>query len=200
MDGYRWAMIAHVIGTGTLFGGLAGTLGAMVGMWRATTVGQLRRRAAVAGRLEKLLPAGAALLLLSGLYLTVAAWGWRTAWVNVSLAALLAATPLVPAGIAPRLATIRVAAHAAEDGPVPAGLRALARAPALWTSALALAAVSCGILYLMAARPDTRGSLATTGLALGLVLLPALPLWLRRRRDPVAGAAAEGRLGHSSGR
>jgi hypothetical protein len=200
MDGYRWAVIAHVIGTGALFGGLGGTLGAMAGMWRATTIGQLRRRAAVAGRLEKPLPAGAALLLLSGLYLTVAAWGWGTAWVNVSLAALLAATPLVPAGVAPRLAAIRAAARDAGDGPVPAGLRALARAPALWTSALALAAVSCGILYLMAARPDTRGSLAAPGLALGLGLLPALPLWLRHGRHPGAGAAVDGCLGHSRGR
>ncbi len=59
MDGYGLAMLAHIIGTVLLFGGLALTTAALLAMARAQTSGGIRRWATVAGRVDKLPAVGA---------------------------------------------------------------------------------------------------------------------------------------------
>ena len=94
MDAYRLAMIAHLVGTIALFAGLVLTIACLVGLRNARSAGQLRRWAGRASRADKLLPVGAGLLLISGVYSTATAWCWRTVWVNVSLAFRLLVCPL----------------------------------------------------------------------------------------------------------
>ena len=176
MDAYRLAMIAHLVGTIALFAGLVLTIACMVGLRNATSAGQLRRWAGRASRADKLLPVGAGLLLVSGVYATATAWGWRSGWVNVSLATLLLVSPLAPAVIARRLAAIHAAADGIAVGPIPTSLVAATRDPLLWASVCVMAAMSLGILLLMAAKPATGGAIATLGIALLAGLVAALPL------------------------
>ena len=146
MDGYGLAMFVHILGTVLLFSGLVLTTAALVAMARAGTVAGVRRWTRIAGRADKLLTAGAGLLLLSRIYLILTEWGWRVAWINASLGALLLVSPLVPLGISMRLP--RIAA------PAPAVLRARTRDRILWLSMTALTCVSFGVLYLMLAKPS----------------------------------------------
>jgi hypothetical protein len=181
MGMYQVAMIAHIVGTLVFFSGLFVTTAAMIGMRQATTVEKLRGWVALASRSDLLLPFGAALLLLSGLYLILTAWGWSIAWVNVSLASFLTITPLVPLGLSRRLGSVKAslgkAGAAANSGPVSATLRSATRDPLMWTSTLVLNAISLGILYLMLAKPDVWGSLFVPAVAMLLSGVLSVPMW-----------------------
>ncbi len=131
---YAIVLVAHITGAIAL---LVGLVLIIISLWRmphAASALQLRKWAGLASKADKLLPVGAALILLSGLYMVVAVWGWEHGWVNVSLAALLLVSPLVPSIIAPRLAEIHRAVDGMPDGPVPSSLRTVTQAPALWAA------------------------------------------------------------------
>lgn len=178
---YQVAMIAHIIGTVAFFSGLLVTTAAMIGMRGATTVEKLRGWVTLASRSDLVIPFGAALILLSGLYLILTAWGWSTPWVNICLVTFLAITPLVPLGLSRRLGSVKAslgkAGATAGSGPVPAALRAATRDPLMWTSTVVLNATSFGILYLMLTKPDIWGSLFVVAIAVLLSAVVSLPMW-----------------------
>src|SRR5215210_2389988 len=107
MNGVQLAIGFHVIGTIALFVGLVLTILCMIGIRRSRSVQHLRKWVGLATKVDKLLPLGAILLLLSGLYLVFTGDGWGTGWVNVSLAALVLLIPLVPSMIVFRFVAIR---------------------------------------------------------------------------------------------
>ncbi len=170
----------HVLGTLTLFGGLALTILAVIGIRRSRSVRQLLQWARFATTVDKLLPLGALLVLLSGLYLVFTTWGWSVGWVNIALVLLVLLIPLVPATIVFRFAAIRRMAATLEDGPLSASVQATTRDPVLWTGASIVTTGSCCILWLMITKPSQPGALGSLGIALLIGLAGVLPAWTRR--------------------
>ncbi len=175
MSLYAIALVAHIVGAIAL---LVGLVLISISLWRmphAASVLQLRVWAGLAGKADKLLPVGAALILLSGVYMLMAVWGWGHGWVNVSLAALLLVSPLVPSIIAPRLAEIHQAADGTPEGPVPSSLRTATQAPALRIAVSVMTMVSVGIAVVMVTKPTTLWSITTLAVALLVGLAAAVP-------------------------
>lgn len=84
---YTLALFVHVLGALAL--GAANAL-LLVGLTRArrvSTVEELRLWSRLAEGTGRMFPLAALLLLVPGVYLVVAAWGWGTPWLDVSLGA-----------------------------------------------------------------------------------------------------------------
>ena len=178
---YAIVLVAHITGAIAL---LVGLVLIVISLWRmphAASVLQLRKWAGLASKADKLLPVGAALILLSGLFMVVAVWGWEHGWVNVSLAALLLVSPLVPTIIAPRLAAIHRAVEGIPDGPVPSSLQTATHAPALWTSVAVMTTISLGIAVVMVTKPAAPWSITIVAVALLVGLAAGVPAWRWRR-------------------
>ncbi len=180
---YAIIVFMHIVGAIAL---LIGLILINISIWRmpyAASVTQLRRWAGLARKADTLLPVGAALILLSGVYLVVAVWGWGHSWVNVSLAALLLVSPLVPTVIAPRVAEIHRAVADLPEGPVPAAFNTATHVPALWTSVSMMTAVSIGITVVMVVKPNVWWSITAVAIALLVGFTAAAPAWRWHRAN-----------------
>ncbi len=172
---YAIIVFMHIIGAIAL---LIGLILINISIWRmpdAASVIQLRTWIGLARTADKLLPVGAALILLSGGYMVVAVWGWGHGWVNVSLAALLLVSSLVPTVIAPKLAEIHRAVADLPDGPVPSSLQTATHVPTLWTSVAVMTAVSMGITVVMVFKPNVLWSITAIVIALMIRLTATVP-------------------------
>ena len=181
MSIYVIAFVAHILGAVVL---LVGLVLIIISLWRmphAATIIGFRQWAGLVTKADKLLPAGAALSLLSGLYMAMTLWGWSHGWANTSLAALLLVSPLAPTIIGPRLGKIRKAAAGMPTGPVPSSLRMAAHDPALHASVSVMMAVSLGIGVVMVTKPATLGSIMIVAIALLVGLAAAFPAWRWKR-------------------
>lgn len=184
MSIYASAMVAHIAGVMALLVGLVLVITSLWCMRRATSLIQLRKWAGLATKADTLLPLGAVLILLSGLYMTMTVWGWGHGWVNTSLIALLLVSPLVPAVIGPRLAEIRKIAAGLPEGPISPLLRAATQDPALQASVTVMTAVALGIGVMMVTKPATAGSLMVIAIALLVGLAATFPAWRWNRVAP----------------
>ena len=181
MSIYAIALSAHIVGAVALLVGLVVISISLWRMPRANSMLQLRTWARLATIADKLLPVGAALILLAGVYMALTVWGWGHGWINTSLAALLLVSPLVPAIIGPRLAEIHRSATAMPEGPVPPSLQAATHAPALSISVSVMTAVSLGITVVMVTKPTTPWSSAALVVALLVGLAASIPTWRWKR-------------------
>lgn len=177
---YELAMMSHIAGTIVLFVGLALVWGLLVAALRAAQVSQVRRIASLLGKADLLLPLGAGLLLLSGLYMLFTLWGWDTGWAVVSLAGLLAIAPLVPLLIVRNLAILEQMVVSLPAGKVPPSLDHARYNPALWLGLCLLTATSLSLLYLMVTKPATPTAVMILVSAIGVRAVVTLPLWRRR--------------------
>jgi hypothetical protein len=172
MSWYHLALFAHIIGVVGLFMCIGIELACVVSMRRARTVEFVRAWVAPEAPLEKIFPLVTLLILVAGLYMTFADWGWQVPWIDISLVLLIAASALGPAVNGRRLKAIHRAADAAGSGPIPPALRQLINDPVLWTSVVTITASAIAIIFLMTIKPGLLGSLVTTVacLALGFVI------------------------------
>src|SRR5262245_44959219 len=120
---YTLALFLHVVGALTLGAAEALLLVGLAQARRASTVAELRVWSGLAESTDRVIPLAALLLLVSGIYMVVAAWGWATPWIDVSLGAFVALALLGGAVLGPRLAAVHASALQASDGPIPAALR-----------------------------------------------------------------------------
>jgi hypothetical protein len=178
---YGFAFAAHVVGAVALLVGLVLITISLWRMPRAVTIAGFRKWAGIATKADKLLPAGAALILLSGLYMTMTVWGWSHGWANTSLAALLLMSPLTPTIIGPRLGELRKAATGVSADSVPSSLRIATYDPVLHTGVSVMMLVSLGIAAVMVTKPTTLGSIMLVAIALLVGLAAAFPAWRWRR-------------------
>ncbi|HVA92680.1 MAG TPA: DUF2269 family protein [Chloroflexota bacterium] len=168
MTMYHVALYAHILAVLGLFVAIGLEWTSMVRMRRACTVEQFREWASLHTTLEKVFPLTAVVILVAGLYMVGDVWGWGAAWINLSLAGLVAMGVLGPLINGRRLRAIQAAAEAAPAGPVPAALTRQIQDPILWMSVKILAAQALGVVYLMAAKPEAGESVAALVVA-GLV-------------------------------
>jgi len=154
---YNIALFLHIVGA--LIMGSAQVL-EQVGVGRirqAKTTQDLGTVLGFVRPLSGLYQLSGAFILLSGIYLSIVAWG-AEAWIIVSLAVVL-----VLAISGPRVSGVRFREigqrAAAEDGALSAGLRSLTHAPILeWSHYLRMGAF-LGIVLLMVTKPGLVGSL-----------------------------------------
>ena len=147
--------------------GLTAAFGAeaagLIGLRRATSASeallwlQSRRWVLMIG------PGSIALVLATGVYLTVAEWG-ADAWIMVSLISLVALAGIGGFLTGVPMARITPAVEQA-SGPLPEDLRSDLRSPLLTVSFLTRVAITIGIAFLMVQKPALLASVLTVVLA-----------------------------------
>lgn len=169
---YNIALFLHVMAGIAMFAVIGIIMVNVVRMRRAQTGEQLRERANVAFRADKLMPVILVLVLIPAIYMVFASWGWTTAWINTALIALLLASPLGPAVNTRRLEALANAAEEAPTGPLPPALLSQRDDRILWASCCTFTGILIGIVFLMTVKPGLVGSLATivVAVALGLIM------------------------------
>ncbi len=174
--------IGYFISTGTWLFGLSA-------LRRARRVEQVRALTNLVGRLGPLFGISVLLILATGLYMALTAWGLRTGWIDVALISLILIAPLGTAFIEPRRRAIDRLAREAPDGPLSQALEQRTHDPVLLTALQTLAALLLGIVFLMTTKPSLTGSLIVMAVALVLGLASGL-LVSRTTRIQGQGVAA----------
>jgi hypothetical protein len=186
---YVSALFLHVVGALGFFVALSLEWTSLRHLQRATTAEQVREWLAVFAGVRRVAFASLATLLLSGLYMTAAAWGW-VAWVLIALAAIVLLAVLGATLTGRRMAAIGRAV-AAESGSLSSALRHQLHDPFLRTSVQTRTAIALGIVFLMTVKPDLAGALLAIGAAIVLGLASSLPA--RGRDQAQEPAGREGR-------
>jgi hypothetical protein len=149
------------------------TLLAMISMLYSTKTEGLRNWAALAVKLDGLLPFSVILILVPGLYLVFTSWGWGNSWVDISLALLLIMTFMGPIINLRRLKSILNGTIAETELVPSAGLLEKVRDRTLWNSVLIMTMLTISILFLMTVKLTMSGSIITIVIAIILGLLGA---------------------------
>jgi hypothetical protein len=182
---YTLALFLHVVGALILGASNALLLTGLIQARRASTVEELRLWSGLALGTGRMTPLAALLLLVPGVYLVFAAWGWTTAWIDVSLGALVLLALLGRFALGPRLAALRADARRAASGPIPSALHQRSADRALWTAAWTSTALFLGVVFLMTNKLDLTGTLAT--IVVVILASVAAPIFVR---PPAATAAS----------
>lgn len=169
---YSTALFIHVMAMIAMFAVISIIMINVALIRQAQTGEQLRERAIVAFRADKLMPLILVLVLIPALYMVFASWGWTTAWINTALITLVLASPLGPAVNTRRLEALARAAREAPAGQLPPALLTQSNDRILWISCCTFTGILIGIVFLMTVKPGLVGSLATivVALALGLIV------------------------------
>ncbi len=178
---YSLALFAHIVGVLGLFIAIGLVWISILRLQRAQTIAQVRERISLASVQERLLPTASLLILLAGIYMTITTWGWKTPWIDVSLAALVVMGTLGGAVINRRLKAMRIASSTAEApaGSIPAELRRQITDPVLWIAVQTNGFTGLGVVFLMTTKSDLVGSLITLAVSLVLGVVSA-QLWRPR--------------------
>jgi hypothetical protein len=169
MSFYTLALFAHILGVLGLFIGIGLGWISVLRFRRAQFVAQVREWTSLTSVQQVLLPAASLLILVTGIYMTVTAWGWRIPWIDVSLATVIFV--LAPTGVVTtrRIKAIQTAAEAlVPTETIPAELQRQITDPVLWTMVQTSGMTLLGVVFLMTTQPDLVGSLITQAVALFL--------------------------------
>src|SRR5437667_12896313 len=118
MSIYNIVLFLHVSGAIGYFVSMGTWLFGFAAMRRAQRVEQVRALTNLVGRSGPLFGISVLLILATGLYLALTAWGLQTGWIGVALISLVLVAPLGTALIEPRRRTIDRLAREAPDGPL----------------------------------------------------------------------------------
>lgn len=166
MSAYTIALFFHVSGAIGYFVAMGIWLVGLAGIRRARRVEQVRVLTDLVGRIGPLFGISVLLILVSGLYMAITAWGLLTAWIAVALVSLVLIAPLGTAAIEPRRRAIARLAEATPDGPLSEALARRTHDPVLLTALQTVTALLLGIVFLMTNKPELTGALLTMAIAL----------------------------------
>ena len=178
---YTIVLFFHVSGAIGYFVSMGTWLFGLSALRRAQRVEQVRALTHLVGWSGPLFAISVLLILATGLYMALTAWGLQTGWIDVALISLILIAPLGTAFIEPRRRTIDRLARETPDGPLPESLEQRIHDPVLLTSVLTIAALLFGIVFLMTTKPALIGSLIVIavalviGLASGVLVSRATP-------------------------
>jgi hypothetical protein len=192
MSIYNIVLFLHVSGAIGYFVGMGTWLFGFAAMRRAQHVEQVRALTNLAGRAGPLFGISVLLILATGLYMAITAWGLRTGWIAVALISLILIAPLGTAFIEPRRRAIARLAQEAPDGPLPQALQQRIHDPILRTALQTVTILLLGIVYLMTTKPEFTGSIIVMSVALVLGLASGL-LFSRATRTRQLEAATMNR-------
>jgi hypothetical protein len=170
MSVYTIVLFLHVIGAIGYFISMGTWLFGLAALRRAQRVEQVRAFTQLIGRLGPFFGISVLLLLATGLYMAITAWGLLTGWIVVALISLILIAPLGTVFIEPRRRTIDRLAQEAPDGPLPQSLEQRTHDPVLMTALQTVIILLLGIVFLMTNKPSLIGSLIVMGVALVLGL------------------------------
>jgi len=170
MSIYTIVLFLHVSGAIGYFIGMGTWLFGLAALRRAQRVEQVRTLTNLAGRVGPLLGISVLLILVTGLYMAITAWGFQTGWILVALVSLILIAPLGTAFIEPRRRSIARLAQEAPDGPLPQALEQRIHDPILGTALQTVTILLLGIVFLMTNKPSLIVSLIVMGVALVLGL------------------------------
>jgi hypothetical protein len=170
MSIYTIVLFLHVIGAIGYFISMGIWLFGFTAIRRAQRVEQVRTLAHLIGRLGPLFGISVLLILATGLYMAITAWGLLTSWVLVALISLILIAPLGTAFIEPRRRAIDRLAQDAPDGPLPQSLEQRTHDPVLLTALQTVTTLLLGIVFLMTNKPSLIGSFIVMAVALVLGL------------------------------
>jgi hypothetical protein len=191
MSIYTIVLFFHVSGAIGYFISMGTWLFSLAALRRAQRVEQVRALAHLVGRLGPLFGISVLLLLATGLYMAITAWGLSTSWIAVALVSLILIAPLGTAFIEPRRRTIDRLAQEAPDGPLPQSLEQSIHDPILLTAVQTVTILLLGIVFLMTTKPSLIGSLIVMAVALllGLAWSVLASRMTRTERQEVAAHA-----------
>jgi hypothetical protein len=190
MRWYTLVVFVHIAAAVALMAGsVIGSPAVRAAVLRAATVQELRAYLSLGRPLLVLEPAGALLVLASGIYLT-SFWGWSLGWIQVAAGLWILNTAVAAALVHPAHKRIAQAAAGAGDEPVGPQLHALRSSPRWLLGGDVLMANDAAVLYLMVAKPALAVSLATAAGLNALVLVVRLVVGRLRRPAPTVVAAS----------
>ena len=165
---YNVVLFLHILGAVIMFMAIAVLALSMLSMLHSKDTENVKRWSGLAVKTDVLFPMSTLLIVVPALYLVFSTWGWGTAWINVSLTALLGASFLGPVINLRRLKGILAAAEAETDAIPSIGLMNKVRDRVLWNSVSIMSMLAVGILFLMAVKLALFGSLITMALAVAI--------------------------------
>ena len=174
MSTYTIVLFLHISGAIGYFISIGTWLFGFSALRRVQRVEQVRALTDLAGRVGPLFGISVLLILVTGLYMAVTAWGFQTGWIPVGLISLVLIAPLGTALIETRRRAIARLAREAPDGPLPESLEQRIHDPILWTALQTVAVLLLGIVFLMTTKPALTGSLIVMVVALALGLASGL--------------------------
>ena len=188
MSIYTIVLFLHVSGAIGYFVGMGTWLYCLAALRRAQRVEEVRALTNLAGRLGALFGISVLLILATGLYMAITAWGLRTGWIAVALVSLILIAPLGTAFIEPRRRAIARLAQEVPDGPLPQSLKQRIHDPILGTALQAVTILLLGIVFLMTTKPSLIVSLIVMAVALVLGLFSGalISRGTRTRRQSVS--------------
>ena len=167
---YTIVLFFHVSGAIGYFVSMGTWLFGLSALRRAQRVEQVRALTHLVGRSGPLFAISVLLILATGLYMALTAWGLQTDWIDVALISLILIAPLGTAFIEPRRRAIDRLAQEAPDGPLPQSLERSTHDPILLTALQTVTILLLGIVFLMTNKPSLIGSLIVMAVALVLGL------------------------------
>jgi hypothetical protein len=169
---YPYSLLLHIVGVIGLFIALSLELAVVSRLQAAKTTTQVHEWLTLSRVTDVLLPVSAGLLLISGLVLTLSAWGWGQAWIDLSLGLLVLLGILGPVINGPRMKAIQVAAQAAPAGEISPALREVIADPVLRVYVPLPILGALGAVTMMVLKLDWLGSGVVIALALiaGLII------------------------------
>ena len=173
-------LFLHVTAAMGLVAMLAIETASLLSLRNAENGGEIQSAMRGFGIIRPLGTASALAVVLTGGYLASMGWGWRSAWITVTLGSIVGIAIIGARTTGPILARI-----ARETGSRPETTMDLRRDPRLPRSLAVRAAILLGVVFLMTAKPDLEGSLIAITVSLGAGLLVSTT-W---RRDITPGGA-----------
>ncbi len=185
-------LFVHVLGA---MGYAAATLISLFGLLGLRRVLRVEQARPLLGMLELTGPLSGIslfLIIVAGLYLAFAVWGWRVGWTPVALGTVILLMLPIGAVMGIRRHAIAVNANELPDGPLPDSLKQRIHDPLLNSSVVMLNALLLGIILLMTIKPAFVDSLIVMGGVIILGLAFSLPLWRTEQRAGKAVKSTEG--------
>lgn len=179
---YTIMLFLHVSGDIGLFIGLGAQILILAALRRAKYTGQVQALAGLIRMTDTLAIVGSLLIITTGLYMAVTAWGLLTSWIIAALGSLIVLLPPLVGGIIePRMRAIVTLTTEVPDGPLPGELERRIHDPLLGIGVQTEAALILGIVFLMTNKPALAGSLLIITASILLGLASGLPLWRAAR-------------------
>jgi len=174
---HAFLLFLHILGgIGLFIGGVCELVGLQL-LLRAKTVEFLRAATTLTRIALVVDPLSSLLVVATGLYFVVTAWGWSVGWIDVALISFALITLAAPALQGRRMLVIQREVGRIPDGPVPEELQGLIQDPLLRVSIQSVLPLATGLLALMIFKPSLVGAVLMMGGALLLGVLSALPRW-----------------------
>jgi Predicted integral membrane protein (DUF2269) len=165
VDVYEVVIGLHIVGAVVLEISTVGLLGSMVILEWGRRARSSMHAVTGARLFDKGIPAGAALVLVTGLYMVVNRWGMREPWLIASLAALVAVAPLAPLLISPEVKKLQTRSQSRARSP---HARKSARHGRALVPTAVLTGVSIAEVVVMTTKP--QGIAAATTLILAAIV------------------------------